>query len=87
VMNNPEMIDNIPCLISAEQNEEMEKLPSMEEIKNVVFELNGESTSGPDGFSGAFFQVCWGIIHEDITKMVRAFFLGRCCLSSLLTQI
>ncbi|KAH0699064.1 hypothetical protein KY284_013279 [Solanum tuberosum] len=69
VMNNLEMIDNIPRVISVEQNDEMEELPSLEEIKTVVYKLNGDNTSGLDGFSGAFFQVCREIINEDISKM------------------
>ncbi|XP_069148302.1 uncharacterized protein [Solanum lycopersicum] len=39
------------------------------EVKLAVFDLNADSTSGPDSFSGHFFQICWGIIKEDITRM------------------
>jgi len=62
-------------MISDYQNKEMTKLPSHDEVKKVVCILNGDSACGPDGFSGLFFQSCWEIIGEDITKLVRAFFL------------
>ncbi|KAK6791948.1 hypothetical protein RDI58_011029 [Solanum bulbocastanum] len=71
------LLQNIPNLIKAEQNEEMERLPTEDEVKKVVFSLNGDSASGLDGFSGQFFQSCWNIIREDITNMVRAFFCGQ----------
>ncbi|KAH0713632.1 hypothetical protein KY289_009591 [Solanum tuberosum] len=49
--NNPtdfSMLDIIPKLISDEQNEEMGRLPTEEEVKEVVFAMNGDSASGPD---------------------------------------
>ncbi|XP_049388501.1 uncharacterized protein LOC125852861 [Solanum stenotomum] len=70
------ILQHIPKLISKEQNEEMHKLPSIEEVRNVVFTLNVESAPGPDGFSGKFFQHCWEIIGEDLTRLVKAFFCG-----------
>ncbi|KAH0672992.1 hypothetical protein KY284_024079 [Solanum tuberosum] len=49
------MQKHTPKMITEEENEEMIKLPTQEEIKRVVFELNGESVSGPDDFSDLFF--------------------------------
>ncbi|XP_059295473.1 uncharacterized protein LOC132048806 [Lycium ferocissimum] len=72
-----EMLKKIPALISTEQNESLIALPSNEVVKLAVYGLNGDSTSGPDGFSVHFFQVCWHIIGEDVTKMARAFFYGQ----------
>ncbi|KAH0692608.1 hypothetical protein KY285_019705 [Solanum tuberosum] len=70
------MIQCIPRIITEEQNQEMERVPTKEEVKHVVFELNGDSASGQDGYSGQFFQSCWEIIGEDVWNMVRAFFSG-----------
>lgn len=42
-----------------------------------MFDLNGDSASGTDGFSGTFFQNCWDIIEEDIFRMLAAFFSGK----------
>lgn len=74
---NDDMLDVIPKIITPEQNGEIEKIPTMEEVRGIVLALNGDSTSGPDGFSGEFFQKCWKIIGEDITNMVKAFFCGQ----------
>jgi len=43
-------------------------------IKNVVFNLNGNSALGPDGFGGVFIHSCWDIIGSDVCKVVQQFF-------------
>ncbi|XP_015160507.1 uncharacterized protein [Solanum tuberosum] len=57
-----EAVDHV---ITHEENEEMAQLPNEAEIRNVVFELNAESSCGPDGFSGCFYQHCWDIVGPD----------------------
>lgn len=70
------MLEAVHKLISNEQNLYMTRPPTLEEVKEVVFGMSKESTSGSDGFSGAFFQVYWDIIKEDIVRMVMTFFYG-----------
>lgn len=67
---NFDMLQCIPKQIRQEQNDHSVRLPSIEEVKKVVFALNGESASSPGGFSGQFFQSCWEIIGEDVTNTV-----------------
>lgn len=71
------MLNLIPNLISAEENDRMTRLPDQFEVKKAVFELNGSSAAGPDGFTGLFFQKCWEIVAEDVRRGVRAFFCGQ----------
>lgn len=52
-------------------------MPNKEEVQKVVFELNGDSACGPDGFLGMFFQSCWEMIGEDVVRVVKAFFCGK----------
>ncbi|BFG30782.1 hypothetical protein CerSpe_170560 [Prunus speciosa] len=47
-----------------------------EEIKEAAFQLGASKAPGPDGFSGIFYHNYWGIIREDLCKMVKAFFQG-----------
>jgi len=50
------------------------KYPDFLEIKNVVFNLNGNSARGPDGFGGVFYHSCWEIIGTDVCNVVQQFF-------------
>lgn len=72
-----DMLHLIPKLILHDQNEEMGKMSTIEEVRMVVFALNGGSTSILDDFSDLFFQSCWELIGRDITRMVEAFFCGQ----------
>ena len=44
------------------------------EIKNVVFNLNGNSAPGPDGLGGVFYHSCWDIIGADVCNVVQQFY-------------
>lgn len=52
-------------------------IPYKDEIKQVVFKLNGNSSTGPDGLTGRFYQVCWNIIGGDIRRLAVYFFQGN----------
>jgi hypothetical protein len=48
-----------------------------EEVKKVVSKMNGNKASGPEGFSMAFFEVCWDVLRMDIMKVFGALHAGR----------
>lgn len=50
-----QMLDELPKVISSEKNEEMNRVPDIQEKKNGVMELNRDSTGGLDGMSGELF--------------------------------
>ncbi|XP_019230679.1 PREDICTED: uncharacterized protein LOC109211586 [Nicotiana attenuata] len=50
-----EILDQVPSLVDVEQNSDLIKQPTMEEVKEAVFGLNGDSAGGPDGFTGKFY--------------------------------
>ncbi|XP_071940073.1 uncharacterized protein [Coffea arabica] len=70
-------LEVIPKIISREQNDELERLPSMEEIREVVFAMDGESAAGPDGFTGRFFTFAWDVVGQDVLEAVVSFFCGH----------
>ncbi|XP_042497663.1 uncharacterized protein LOC122076432 [Macadamia integrifolia] len=39
-----------------------------------VWELDPESSLGPDGFSGKIFRKCWSTVESDVCNTVKAFF-------------
>lgn len=74
IRDHADMLKNIPNIISQDENDQMAVESIIDEVKTVVNALNGDSSYGPDRFSGTFFQQCWEIMGEDVTKVVKAFF-------------
>jgi len=64
----------IPELVSSEENMMLIKCPEFLVIKTVVFNLNGNSAPGPDGFGGVFYRSCWDINGTDVCNVVQQFF-------------
>uniref|UniRef100_A0A803Q031 Reverse transcriptase n=1 Tax=Cannabis sativa TaxID=3483 RepID=A0A803Q031_CANSA len=49
-------------LVSEEENLSICRMPTAEEIKQVVFALHPLKSPGPDGFSGIFYRKYWRIV-------------------------
>lgn len=49
-----------------DQVNELEKPFGEEEVKNVIFAMDGSKAPGPKGFSMHFYQECWDIIKNDL---------------------
>ena len=45
----------IPDVSTIIDNGKLEQVPSMEEVKKVIFDMDGDSAAGPNGFTGKFF--------------------------------
>lgn len=43
----------------------------LEEVKQAVFDLDPDSASGVDGYTGSFFRHCWSIIATDLLRAVQ----------------
>ncbi|XP_075087578.1 uncharacterized protein LOC142169594 [Nicotiana tabacum] len=69
-------LNNVPSMVTMDHNLELSRLPTIEEVRVVVFKLSGESDSGPDGFTDLFYQTCWDVIGADIHNMVLHFYGG-----------
>jgi hypothetical protein len=74
--NDEEAVDflsNIPSLISVEDNAILYRPTSEEEIINVIWSMDADKATGPDGFTIHFYKSCWHIIKDDIHKMISGF--------------
>lgn len=71
-----QFLSYVPSLVDTEANANLLSLVTMQEVKDVVFQLDSESASGSDGFSGKFYQACWDIISVDLYQAVLEFFVG-----------
>ncbi|XP_073029257.1 uncharacterized protein [Primulina eburnea] len=75
VLSCPDFSD-FPLVISDLENANIAAPPSLEEVRATVFSIHRDSVAGPDGFSSAFFQHCWEIVHQDVLDAVLDFFRG-----------
>lgn len=73
------IIDHIPHMVDSEQNNDLLKQPTREEVKKAVYGLNGYSAGGLDGFNVSFYHSCWDIVGDDVVDMVKAFLMDRSC--------
>ncbi|XP_026378812.1 uncharacterized protein LOC113273281 [Papaver somniferum] len=64
------IFDDVPQVISDDDNSILEAVPDFSEIKNVVFEINQDGAPGPDGFNGAFYRNAWDIISKDLVEAI-----------------
>ena len=62
--------------ITSENNDNLQALPSIEELRTTVFSLDSESNAGSDGFGAGFYQSYWEIINIDLLETIHDFFKG-----------
>ena len=68
------MLDGLEfSMISTEDSDWLGRPFEEKEVLGVIQGFNGDKAPGPDGFSMAFFQVCWAVVHLDIMVVLRAF--------------
>ncbi|KAL2497861.1 Uncharacterized protein Adt_23411 [Abeliophyllum distichum] len=68
--------DIIPRLVSDENNLQLNRIPTLAEVREAIFSIDPDSVAGPDGFSSHFFQECWDIVSDDVFQAVLDFFAG-----------
>jgi len=73
--NLPTIEVDLPKVLAKEDNDNLVKPIEDCEIKDAVFQMDKFKALGPDGFSAAFFQDYWYIIHKDVCQAIKSFFL------------
>ena len=59
--------------ISVEDATRLERPFEEEEIFNVVSNMKGDKSPGPNGFSMAFYHACWTILKEHLMAVLLEF--------------
>ncbi|GJX99033.1 hypothetical protein Tco_0356052 [Tanacetum coccineum] len=57
-----EKVKNETCLVAQASSEE------------ALFSMGNDKSSGPDGYTAAFFKEAWDIVGQDVIKAVKEFF-------------
>ncbi|XP_026445438.1 uncharacterized protein LOC113346047 [Papaver somniferum] len=57
-------------IISTEESQRMDVIPTYDEIKVVVYDLDADSSPGPDSFSRCFYRHCWDVIQQDLYNAI-----------------
>ena len=70
-MEDAELMRLIPNAIKNSDNKALNQSITMDEIKRVVDGMEDDRSPGPDGFNANFINLCWDIIKNDLTKMVK----------------
>ena len=68
-----EYLENIPSLVSPEENCVLMKPFYESEIIEFIWAMESDKAPGLDGFFFHFYKVCWHIIKSDLVRMVSAF--------------
>ncbi|XP_027183870.1 uncharacterized protein LOC113782162 [Coffea eugenioides] len=71
-----DMLEVIPRVLNDQDNSGLTEILSMDEVKEVLFSMDGDSGAGPDGFTGKFFTAAWEVVAEDVHRAIESFFCG-----------
>lgn len=66
-----EITRHIPKLVSREDNFNLNKPVTKEEVSEVIKEMKNYKAPGPDSFNVDFFKACWHIVKQDILEVVE----------------
>ncbi|RVW16952.1 LINE-1 reverse transcriptase-like [Vitis vinifera] len=71
--------------ISQQEADTLELPFTEEEVHSALMGMNGDKAPGPDGFTGAFWQLCWEFVKEEVLEMFKDFHEQKAFLKSLNT--
>ena len=60
--------------IEEDEQLDLERDFSKEEVVKAFQEMEGDKALGPDGFTMAFFQKCWSVVEKDVMAFFDHFY-------------
>ena len=73
-------------MVSREDNFNLNKPVTEEEVSEVIKDMHNGKALGPDGFNVDLFKACWGIVKWDILDVVEDSRKNRTILKALNTS-
>ena len=90
-MIEPYNFCRIFLLVIEEENGELMKHFTEEDIIDVIWSMEPDKALGPNGLCFHFYRVCWTVIRKYLLRMIKAFQLkakvGGCTNSTFLLLI
>lgn len=77
------MLEAIPRLTTSEDNKLLNSPITLEEVRQVVFDMNPDKSPRPDGFQALFYQKYWDVSGIDMWKAIEAIRNGGSILSKI----
>lgn len=74
---NKDILQLIPRSVTQEQNQSLQDMPTIEELKTVVFSMNPNSAAGPDGMGASFFRSAGISLSWTYWLQFKPFFLWK----------
>nr|XP_027061902.1 uncharacterized protein LOC113688298 [Coffea arabica] len=69
-----DMLEIIPKIIIDQDNMVQTGVPSISEVKEVIFSMDEDSAAGSNGFTGKYFMAAWEVVAEDVHRAIMSFF-------------
>ena len=85
--NMDSVLEGFPNRVTQDMNYVLTQEVTEQEIYNVVFSINAESASGPDGFTAAFFETHWLLVKDQIIADIMGFFIQASFLKNVIILI
>lgn len=63
----------IPRKVTEQQNVELLRIFTYDEVKLALFSMHPDKSPGPDGLNPGFFQAYWDVIGNDVVKWCNDF--------------
>ncbi|XP_019170974.1 PREDICTED: uncharacterized protein LOC109166477 [Ipomoea nil] len=63
-------LDDLAMKVSDEDNHNLMRHFTIEEVKDALFSMAPDKSPGPDGYSPAFYQFFWNEIGQDVAEFV-----------------
>ncbi|XP_026451804.1 uncharacterized protein LOC113352159 [Papaver somniferum] len=70
----PKLRDDKIQKISQQENEDIAKIPTAEEIWVVLVKMGLYTSPGPDGYSPIFYKKCWSTVLNDVVNLIKSIF-------------
>lgn len=76
----------IPKLVTREENYNLNRIVTKEEVTEVIKEMQNVKAPGPNDFNVDFFKSCWEIVKQDILEVVEDLRRSKTILRALNTS-